>query len=116
MNLLAAVVLLLHGELVEFTTIIAVPVGVDAIGQRNGAILLLFFVIFRVVVPALPRLVSLLAAYLAGDKDAILSATTYGVHFCHHDDHDHGCCYRGLLCAIHDDHVYAARHARVGPS
>jgi hypothetical protein len=77
MNLITAMVLLLHGELVELTgdmvggTGIAVPVGVHAIGRHVG-VLLLFVFIIGVAMPAFPCFVSRLAADLA-DSGATVS-------------------------------------------
>jgi hypothetical protein len=68
-DLITAMILLLHGELVELTgdvvggTGIAVPVGVHAIGRHVG-VLLLFIFIVGVTVLAFPCLVSRLAADL----------------------------------------------------
>jgi hypothetical protein len=64
MDLIAAVVLLLHGELVKLTGDviggigISVPVGVHSIGCRIGTLFFFFFFIIGVAVPAFPCLVS----------------------------------------------------------
>jgi hypothetical protein len=80
MDLLATGVLLLHGELVELPgdvvggTGITIPVGVHSIGHSIGALLLLFFFIFGVAVPALPCFASLFATDLACDEVAVLAS------------------------------------------
>jgi hypothetical protein len=80
-DLLVTMVLLLHGELVELTgdviggTGIAVPVGVHTIRRRVGALLLLFFFVVGVAVPALPGTMPGLATDLTGDDVAFFSAT-----------------------------------------
>jgi hypothetical protein len=83
MNFLAALVLLLHGELVELTddviggTGIALPVGVHSVGGGVCILLLLlllFFFIVGVAVPAIPSFMSWLAADLAGDAVAVVLA------------------------------------------
>jgi hypothetical protein len=83
MNLLAALVLLLHGELIELTgdvvggTGIAVPVGVHLVEGTIGALVLLFFFIFfffLVAAPALVCYVARLATDLTHDGIAVLAA------------------------------------------
>ena len=82
-DLLAALILLLHGELVELTgdvvggTGVVALVGVHAIGRCMGALLLLlFFFIIGVAMPAAPCLMAGLAAYLTDGVVAVLVAAS----------------------------------------
>jgi hypothetical protein len=83
-NLLTAVVLLSHGELVELTgdvvcgAGVAIPICVHAIGHCIGTLLFLlfFFFVFRVAVPKLPGFMAWFATDLARNQVAVIAAST----------------------------------------
>jgi hypothetical protein len=72
-DLIAACIFFLHGELVKLTgdvvcgTGIAIPVGVHAIGRSVGALLLLFFFVVGVAMPTFPSSMPRLVTELARD-------------------------------------------------
>jgi hypothetical protein len=81
-DLLTALVLLSHGELVELTgdvvggAGVAIPIGVHAIGHGIGTLffLLFFFIVVGVAVPTLPGFMAWLATNLACDEVAVIAA------------------------------------------
>jgi hypothetical protein len=82
-NLLTALVLLSHGELVDLTSDVvggagvAVPIGAHAIGHCIGTLffLLFFFFVIGVAVPTLLGFMAWLATNLACDKVAVIAAS-----------------------------------------